>query len=82
MLVAQGKTAKDVWGGKLGLEEAQVLNASLVDYLIHGPQISRYFSMLLSSMGAETPFEDALKNAKLPADAVDQSWRAWTRNPR
>lgn len=76
-LVRQGKTGKDVWTSmNLATEEAMILQGSLLDYLVHGP-MAKYFPDILNSMGEETPFDDALKAAKLEPDRVDFAWRRW-----
>lgn len=76
-LVLQGKkTAKEIWSGGLSEQEGRVLAASFVDYLANGPGV-KHFPALLDALGEKTPFEDALKNAKLNPDLVDRNWRVW-----
>jgi hypothetical protein len=78
LLVRQGRSAKDVWTeDKLSADEAPILAASLFDFLINSPQMSKRWPEVLDTMGEETPFETALKAANLTADAVDAAWRAW-----
>jgi hypothetical protein len=77
-LVRAGVTAKDVWGGKLGADQGVILHASFVDFLVNSPQVGKLFPEIVANYSSETAFEDALKAAKLSADAVDRAWRAWT----
>jgi hypothetical protein len=73
-----GKTAKDIWTpDSLSAEEAPVLTASLFDFLINSPQMAKLWPEVLDAMGEETPFEDALKAAKLTPERVDAAWRLW-----
>lgn len=76
-LVRAGRTARDVWGGKLGADEGVILHASFVDFLVNSQQIGKLFPEIVANYSSETAFEDALKAAKLSADAVDRAWRTW-----
>lgn len=78
--VRQGKTAKDVWtSSNLDADQGVVLTANFLDFLINSPQLSKVWPEILGNMGEETPFEDALKSAKLNPDHVDLAWRNWAR---
>ncbi len=82
LVLKQGKTAKDIWGGKLAADEGAVLHASFVDYLANGPQIAKLFPELVSFIGADTTFEDTLKAVKLTPDQVDLLWRKWVQSAK
>jgi hypothetical protein len=80
LLVRQGKTAKDVWtSGNLAGDEGPILTANFIDFLINSPRTAKIWPEILENMGEETPFEDALKAAKLAPEQVDLAWRQWVR---
>jgi hypothetical protein len=75
------RKAGDVWGGNLEAEEADLLRASLVDYLAYGPGASKFIRFVEGfrpgeNMAMKTTAQ-ALDAAAIPADRLDRAWHAW-----
>jgi hypothetical protein len=81
-LVSRNKRkAGDVWGGSLEAEEADLVRASLVDYLAYGPGASKFIAFLEGfrpgeNMATKTTAQ-ALEAAGIMADRLDRAWRGW-----
>jgi len=79
-LVRAGRTAMDVWGN-LDADEANVLQASLVDFLAYGPGASKFQAFVAAfepgeNMEKKTTMQ-ALDAVSLKADALNRAWQTW-----
>jgi len=82
-LLAAGRSADDVWSGKLSAFEAGPLQASLVDFLAYGlgPQ---KFTALAEAFRPERPRQqktaaEAFRAAGLDPTGINRVWHAWAR---
>jgi hypothetical protein len=82
--LARGRTARDVWDGRLPAEEAAYLRASLAEFLAFGPQ-SANFPKFIDALKPETvgrnrrakSVDEALQVLPSDANRVHAAWLAW-----
>jgi hypothetical protein len=87
VLVSKKKrTAANVWGSGLDVEEATVLRASLADYLAYGPGADKFPAFVAGFQPEENverkTTEQALDAAGIKLDRLDKLWQTWVANPR
>jgi hypothetical protein len=72
--------ASDGWMDS-DLKEKSLIAASVVDYLVFGPESGAFPKLLAgfrASEGAATPtIDDALKSAEISPESLDKGWRKW-----
>lgn len=81
-VIRKGRTAKDVWSGALKVTEANLVRASLADYLAYGPltdQFPRLLEGFYPKEGTLTPKseDEALKNISVNWEDLSKGWQRW-----
>jgi hypothetical protein len=84
-LVKAGRTAMDVWGD-LDADQANVLSASLVEFLAYGPGASKFQTFVAAFEPGENMEKktvgQALEAADLKPDVLNRTWQTWALKPR
>ena len=69
----------DIWGSAQGAER-KVLAASFMEYLLFGPDQTKFKKIVEALRPDDTlkpTFETALKAAEIAPDALDKAWKKW-----
>lgn len=83
---ARKRGAEDIWDGKVGGEEADTVQGSLVDFLAYGPG-ARAFPKLVAGFAPEEnkdrkTWGQAFAAADLKPELVAQRWKRWALTAR
>jgi hypothetical protein len=76
-------TIADVWAPpeEIDAREKQLIAASLMEYLVFGPESAKLAKLLSAFRTAEgdplTPVPDALNGAGIPVEKLDAAWKRW-----
>lgn len=83
-VTAKKRNLRHVLGGGLNSDEAAVLRASLMDYLLYSGKTARFPDIVKALRPTEEmqepTFESALTAANLSLDRLDQTWQAWLKS--
>ena len=80
------RTAKDVWSGKVEMDEAAALYGALADFFIYGPGSPRVDKFLnafkLEEDMEKKTTEQAIEAAGMKQELIEQTWRGWVAAPK
>lgn len=74
------RVTKHVWDGTTSGKDQELLGASLVQYLVYGPdsaKLQKLFDGLRRNENGEINYEVAFEGAQLQLWTLDKTWRAW-----
>ncbi len=84
--VILGKSAADVWDGRLTADEAAVLRASLAEFLAFGPPAAKFPQFVdqfkPSEDGRPPTTSEALKSMSYTPEQLTQAWHRWVLQQR